>query len=207
MSDTTMRADPAEVEAIDAVIDAGTRRLTWLEFVGLFHRIKGAGIGDPWSYITDRDPEAGTLLRRPRKEVDARDHFARQMHGHTEVGVPFGRCDVVMDGRSGKYAVEIEPYSSYPNGVRQAVAYGVLTGHDPALAVYGDLSPQQARSLYTRVSPWVSLFLLNGDWYLVGSSDMAEQHWPGTMWAGKPAPSVRQSWLDALTRLSESERA
>lgn len=199
LADTEVGEDP--LTRLDAVIDAGLQRLTWAGMCDLYTDLQEAGVDDPYAHIAARTgkPNYAGLLRTPTKEVDARDHFARQMRGHTEVGISFGRIDVVMDGFSGKYAVEVEPYSSYPTGVRQAIAYGQLSGHVAALAVYGRLTPQQARSLFIRVSPWVQLFLLSGDWQLVDSADVAESvTWTGVMWCGRPSTSLRDLWVESM---------
>lgn len=191
-----------EVAAIDAVIEDGLSKLTWVELNDLFGRMERAGLDghEHIKAVTGKTLFESGLIRRPRLEVDARDHFARQMDGRTEMGVAFGRVDVMMDSEvpNFRYAVEVEPYSSYANGVRQALAYAQMTESAPAVAVYGVLTARQARSLYTRLRGWATLFLLDGDWHRVTSAGMAEREWTGWMWMGRPAPSERQRWHDAM---------
>lgn len=140
-------------------------------------------------------------LRAPRKEAEARDHFARQMKGTTEIPVAFGRVDVVITGAYGtEQVVEVEPYSSYPNGVRQALAYERVTGKRAAVAIYGALTADQARSLATRLSTWCELYLLDGDWQWIPNVTFAERTWSGCLWRGAPGPTAGEWWRRIASR-------
>jgi len=146
-------------------------------------------------------------LRKPKKEAEARDHFARQMKGTTEIPVAFGRVDVIIVGAYGtQQVVEVEPYSSYPNGVRQALAYERVTGKRAAVAVYGPLNADQARSLATRLSTWCELYLLDGDWQWVPNVTFAEREWSGQLWRGKPGLTVGEWWRQELASQEETSR-
>lgn len=204
---TTAPAEPPERPAADRVeeiLRRGLHRLTWTEVNELWTTALAAGM-DPLQRFGD---EARSLQVWPRKEVDARDHFALQMNGQTEIGVAFGRADVFIPGVVGTpMVVEVEPYTSYPNGVRQALAYARMTDRLPAVAVYGDLSGRQARSLATRLKGWVDLFLLDGDWQWIPDPSWAEAHpWSGRMWKGMPGPTVTKWWQSMQQQRREEIR-
>jgi hypothetical protein len=140
-------------------------------------------------------------------ERDYRDLLALQFGGQIEVRVPFGRVDVVVDvlglwvqeanGRRAipsLLAVEVEPFGSWREGVRQALAYApqVTRGEGrqkrkarPALAIYGEIPAAAARAIKASLTDLhVELFVLDGlvwtpigrihggrEWYRSGPDD------------------------------------
>jgi len=197
----------------DPTTDAPARAETTLDLLtaGRYYAVTYTDFCDMGLPGQQIAPLVEHYLRSPKSEAEARDHFARQMYGQTEIGVAFGRVDVVIDGPRGRrQVVEVEPFSSYPNGVRQALAYAAMTDHDAAIAVYGALTADQARSLATRLSGWCALYLLHGDWHYVGTATFAEQEWSGKMWRGAPGRSVSTEyprWKPIVVPVPEADDA
>lgn len=93
--------------------------------------------------------------------------------------MPFGRADVA----TATDVFEVEPYKRWRDGIRQAFAYGAMTGLTPNLALYGlPLSEFAADALrldlYLRIrdnAPAVALWF-HGEtqgWYKVTSRQTA----------------------------------
>lgn len=109
------------------------------------------------------------------KESVVRDHFAaRYARAWTEVRTKFGRIDVVTDD----FVIEVEPFTTWRHGVRQALAYAQETGKRPALAVYGEMTPSDGARLWDDCSGLVTLFMLNGQrWERIQRRGQAVKPW------------------------------
>lgn len=109
------------------------------------------------------------------RESVVRDHFAaRYAHPQIEVRTTFGRIDVVADG----FAIEVEPFGRWKHGVRQAFAYAKETGLSPAIAIYGDMTPEEATRIYRLCAGKVTVFLLSSRrWFRISSFDQADRRW------------------------------
>jgi len=75
-----------------------------------------------------------------------RDLLARQVGGRIEVTLPFGRADVMTDTT----VFEVEPVSSYAEGVRQALHYASQSGLRGALAAYGE--PAKVEKIFNQLA-------------------------------------------------------
>lgn len=182
------------------LVARGLASMTYDELNEAYRLARRLGVEDAIAHVSGGDarPLWETYLREPKDEREARDHFAAQMGGQTEVGVAFGRVDALIESVYGKVVVEVEPYARYPHGVRQALAYARMTHHAPGLAVYGKLDADQARSLATRVRGWCDLYLLDGDWQWCPDPSFAERSWSGLMWRGRRGPTVRDWYRERL---------
>lgn len=92
-------------------------------------------------------------------EHELREVLATQVFGITEALVPYGRVDVL----TATNAFEVEPYSSWRTGARQAMEYAMQTDCFPALALFGKATAEQVRDVYeyTRDNqPFIALW-----WY------------------------------------------
>ena len=92
------------------------------------------------------------------REAIVRDHFAsRYVRAKVEVRTTFGRIDVLTD----EFVVEVEPFTTWRHGVRQALAYAQETGKKPAVAVYGDIDMQSGARMWRDCAGLVTIFMLN----------------------------------------------
>lgn len=134
-------------------------------------------------------------------ESKVRDHFAaRYVNAQTEVRTPFGRVDVVARG----YVIEVKHYPQWRRAVRQALAYSKETGLAPAVAVYGDMTADEAVRLYEECDrSEITVFLLSGRrWRQVQSLDDAARRWLAPPSDLKPTPS-HKDWRSADDRTEE----
>ncbi len=92
------------------------------------------------------------------REAIVRDHFAsRYVRAKVEVRTTFGRIDVLTD----EFVVEVEPFTTWRHGVRQALAYAQETGKKPAVAVYGDIDPHAGARMWHDCAGLVTIFMLD----------------------------------------------
>lgn len=109
------------------------------------------------------------------KESRVRDHFAsRYVRARMEVSTAFGRIDVMTP----EFAIEVEPFATWKHGVRQALAYAQETGLRPAVALYGDMTPNEAARVWDLCSGLVTVFLLDHTrWTRIRSAEQAYKRW------------------------------
>ncbi|MCA8928175.1 MAG: hypothetical protein KDC18_08895 [Alphaproteobacteria bacterium] len=69
--------------------------------------------------------------RGTHREADWSDALAEALHGRTEVRIAHGRVDVV----SASYAIEVDWFDKWHEGLGQAQHYGLATGKAPAVAL------------------------------------------------------------------------
>jgi hypothetical protein len=135
------------------------------------------------------------------REHRVRDHFAaRYVRAKTEARMDFGRVDVMTE----EFAVEVEPFATWKHGVRQALAYAQESGKRPAVAIYGDITGNEATRVWNQCAGLVTVFLLDGDrWYRIRSAEQAYRQWaaPPDDLAAKPRPPRRRlrDWNDKRT--------
>lgn len=104
------------------------------------------------------------------EEHRLRDVLAAQLGGITEAVLPFGRADVL----TANAVFEVEPYKTWRNGVRQALAYSAQIGLPPAVALFGNV---------TRPGMLAVLEKLQGGRHRTGSAPVSLWWWSGSQWA------------------------
>jgi hypothetical protein len=85
----------------------------------------------------------GSASRRLR-EHELRDRLAEKVGGITEACLPYSRPDVLTETT----AFEVEPLRSWTKGANQALGFAAATGCRPALALFGEASPDRVLRMY-----------------------------------------------------------
>lgn len=112
-----------------------------------------------------------------------RDLLVAQLGGKAEVALAFGRADAMIPLY---LVVEVEPFTRWREGVRQALAYAAMTGVDagyatfpkmqPCIAIYGSMRAEDARKVWDRVWRFTSVLFLRGtEWARITSGREAER--------------------------------
>lgn len=107
-----------------------------------------------------------------KPEDPARDELAIQVDGLVEVGLFFGRADVMTP----LHVWEVEPVKSWRHGAHQALSYAMQSGLRPNLAIFGPTSKDLRLRMFeelSRIQPKVTLWLRGHEWHTITSASAA----------------------------------